>query len=128
MLATTTYPTGLTVDYKDINKNTPSAIKWGTTVTCGVAWVDKCNGIDAPWGLSTMTKYSRANGSTPEVKGSQRAWKWLADYGASTTSIMSIEKGDTINVLAYELIDKTAAFPTLWEGEKIQWHVSQFVF
>jgi hypothetical protein len=39
---------------------------------------------------------------------------------------MSVEKGDTINVLVYEMIDKVPDF-LAWEGEKISWYTSQFV-
>lgn len=69
-----------------------------------------------------MTQYQALTASTPEVKGYQRAWKWLADYDASRTSVMSIEKGDTLNVLAYEFIDQTAGALT-WNSEKVAWHV-----
>ncbi len=39
---------------------------------------------------------------------------------------MSVEKGDTINVLAYEMIDKVPDV-LAWDGERISWQISQFV-
>ena len=39
---------------------------------------------------------------------------------------MSVEKGDTINVLAYEMIDKVPDIQA-WDGERIRWHIAQFV-
>jgi hypothetical protein len=37
---------------------------------------------------------------------------------------MSVEKGDTLNVLAYEFIDKTAVNGVnAWNPEKVVWRV-----
>lgn len=84
--------------------------------------------MQAPWGLEGLVNYTPAGASA--VNGSQRAWKWLADKSiASKSSVLSIEKGDTLNIIAYELKDKvpnTTPLSDVWDPAVPQWVVMQW--
>lgn len=46
-----------------------------------------------------------------------RVWHWLADKGQDVTKMLSLEKGNKVNVLLYEFVDKkqgTAAVGSAW--------------
>lgn len=88
--------------------------------------------MQAPWGLEGLVNYTPA-GASAAVNGSQRAWKWLADKSiASKSSVLSIEKGDTLNIIAYELKDKVPSTtlpnppPDVWDPAVPQWVVMQW--
>jgi hypothetical protein len=84
--------------------------------------------MDAPWGQMPMNNFVPASGINPAINGSLRAWKWLADIFASRSSIMAIERGDTLNVLTYEFIDKKPnGLTDVWDAEKIAWEVQQVI-
>lgn len=86
-----------------------------------------CNGMAAPWGFSTITQYRPQgviNGvEAKEIKGQIRAWKWLADENADKTKVFSLQLGDKINVLLYEMIDKypDPANTAVWKAESYAW-------
>jgi hypothetical protein len=118
---TTTYPSSLNIQYvstSDLPLVLPTTpITWGYTMECSLLWKGgRCNGVDAPWGLLDMVD--------DQTTGSQMAWKWLADYNASTSAIMSIEKGDKLNIMVYEYLDKvpTVGFDT-WEPAVIKYKI-----
>lgn len=106
---------GLTVkDYKDNTKNTAAKIVWGATASCDANyWVTAtgCQGSAVPWGLNTAVAYV-APLTTPtvvaEVKGSLRAWHFLADKGANKAQVWSIEGNDVLDCLFYEYIERSA--------------------
>jgi len=50
----------------------------------------------APWGFSKITDYAVATANTSVVKGSVRAWHWLADKDADRTQVLAVEKDDTL--------------------------------
>jgi hypothetical protein len=58
-----------------------------------------------------------------------RAWHFLAEEGADRTKVFRIERGDYLNILYYEFIDKSAgsasAGQTYGNPEVFQWDVSQ---
>lgn len=119
-------------DYVDNTKNTASKIAWGSEASCdSTYWVTStgCNGAATPWGLSAITNYAAA-GAGAEVKGSVRAWHFLADAGADKSKVWSIEVNDVLNVLFYEFIDRSAggaadgaaAYGIL---DKVRWDVKQ---
>ena len=75
----------------------------------------------APWGFSKITDYAAATANTRVVKGSVRAWHWLADKDADRTQVWAVEKDDTLQILLYEMVDKTAVSPaTTWTAESYQ--------
>lgn len=95
-------------DWKDVAANTSIySMQWNPPMTCNTdKWetATACNGVAKSWGYNTLTNY---NGATvPVTKGSIRAWMFLADVGADLTRVMSIEKGQTLQVLLYEFRDK----------------------
>ena len=52
-----------------------------------------------------------------------RAWHWLAEKDADRTQVWSVEKADTLNILLYEMVDKTATSPaTAWTAETYKWY------
>ena len=69
------------------------------------------------------------NDWAPANKGSLRAWHFLADEGADRTKVFRIEKGDSLNILYYEFIDKSAGTATAGQTygipETFLWEVSQ---
>ena len=76
-----------------------------------------------------MTQYIGSFCACNEVKGNQRAWKWLADTKAAVKSTaFAAEPGDYLNVLVYEFIDKKAPAPggqDEWIPETVRWVVCQ---
>lgn len=131
------------IDYVDNSKNTAGPITFGTNKMCDSNWVAPipvttttsagtvttqatstgCYGMAAPWGFSKITDYAAASGSLSEVKGSVRAWHWLADKDADRTTVWAVEKDDTLNILVYEMIDKNAVSPAnVWTAESYHWY------
>ena len=109
--ASSIYPSGLIVkDYTTLSKNTPAKIVWGSTSVCNSNYWKTtigCQGAAVPWGLNAVVNYTPA-GASAAVNGSLRAWHFLGDSGADKTKVWSINTGDTVNVLFYEFIDKSA--------------------
>ena len=78
----------------------------------------------APLGFSKITDYAAATANTSVVKGSVRACHWLADKDADRTQVWAVEKDDTLQILLYEMVDKTAvSAATTWTAESYQWYV-----
>jgi hypothetical protein len=81
-------------------------IVWGASSSCDTKyWATStgCNGVATPWGLGAITQYTAG---PPIVKGSLRAWHFLADKGADISKSWSIEKDNTLQLLAYEFVDR----------------------
>jgi len=126
IVADTRVPGSITVDYTKTT-NTAAAITWGTAVACGTKWTGACNGLSAPWGLSTLTQPTAAVGTTAAKNGSVRAYKWLGDKGSSKSKVLSIEKDDKLNILAYEMVDRVwDVTQSKWSTPTYKWKAYQY--
>lgn len=123
------FMTGTVIDYTDMAKNTPSKIVWGELATCDAGlWktASDCLGVDKPWGSVYLTPEAQLLGAT---KHQMRVWHYLGDEGADRNKVFAIEKGDYLNVLFYEYVDKSqgsASAGSAWgNAEEYRWDVKQ---
>ena len=107
--------------------NTPAKLTWDSEAASNILYFSpssKGNGIDKPWGFSSVTDYAGAS------KGKVQAWHFLGDkgYPADCTKLLCMEKGDTIQVLFYEFRDRNGgtAGGAWTNADSIKWDVKTF--
>jgi hypothetical protein len=107
--------------------NTAAKLTWDSKAASNILYFllsDTGNGIDKPWGFSTVTDYSAGS------KGKVQAWHFLGDkgYPADCTKLLCMEKSDTIQVLFYEFRDRNGgtAGGAWTNADSIKWDVKTF--
>jgi len=87
-----------------------------------------CYGMAKPYGYTIKNQFKAASGSDPQLNGYTRAWKWLAELGADKSKVFSLEINDKVNIMLYEMVDKTpnmGTSPTSWNPAVYKWQTAQ---